>query len=73
MYSEDPSNTGGIELASKFEDQGKCNQQEHKFQQQRRFIRNLKQSRKTGKYIACVILEIGFSDSGRSFPEIRSP
>src|SRR5713101_7634103 len=67
MYNEEPSYSGGMNWLPSLNINGNVTIRNTRFRSSVVF-RYFKQRRSTGRYKACVIREMGFSDSGRNLP-----
>src|SRR5216117_4209923 len=70
MYKAEPSNSGGINWLPILSAKGSVTTRKIRLSSSVVF-RNRRQSRRTGRYRACVTRESGFRDSGRRRPRIK--
>src|SRR5438552_10238235 len=70
MYKAEPSNRGGMNWLPIFSAKGSVTTRKIKLSSSVVF-RNRRQSRRTGRYRACVTRDSGFRDSGRRCPRIK--
>src|SRR6266849_10841413 len=70
MYKAEPSNSGGINWLPILSASGRVTTKKIRLSSNV-VLRNRKQSRRTGRYRACVTRESGFRDSGRSLPRMK--
>src|SRR6266403_4002190 len=70
MYKAEPSNRGGMNWLPILSAKGSVTARKIKLSNSV-VLRNRRQSRRTGKYRACVTRDSGFRDSGRRRPRIK--
>src|SRR6266550_5852473 len=70
MYKAEPSNSGGINWLPILSARGRVTTKKIRLSSSV-VLRNRRQSRRTGRYKACVTRESGFRDSGRRRPRMK--
>src|SRR6266699_6772115 len=70
MYKAEPSNNGGMNWLPILSAKGSVTIRKIRLSNSV-VLRNRRQSRRTGRYRACVTRESGFRDSGRSGPRMK--